>query len=71
MTRKFLTVALISAVAGAVSVVVHNCLAGLLHAEEPIFFVIAVVVAPLGLAVGLVGGAVSAVVAWRRRPHGA
>lgn len=67
MTRKFLTVALISAVAIAVSVVVHSCLAGVLHAEQPIFFLIAVVVAPLGLAVGLVGAAVCALVAWRRR----
>jgi hypothetical protein len=71
MTRKFLTLALISAVAGAVSVVVHNCLAGLLHAEGPLFFLIALVVAPLGLVVGLVGAAVCALVSWRRRPHGA
>jgi hypothetical protein len=67
MTRKFLTLAL----AGAVSVVVHNCLAGLLHAEEPLFLLIAVVVAPLGLVVGLVGAAVCALVSWRRQPHGA
>jgi hypothetical protein len=71
MTRRFLTVALISAVAGAVSLVVHTCLGGLLHAEEPLFFLIAVVVAPLGLAVGLVAAAVCGLVAWRRQPHGA
>ena len=71
MTRRFLTLALISAVAIPVSVAVHNCLAGLLHAEEPVFFLIAVVVAPLGLVIGLVGAAVCAVVSRRRRTHGA
>ena len=71
MTRRFLTVALISAVAIAVSVVVHNCLAGLLRAEEPVFFLIAVVIAPVGLVIGLVGAAVCAVVSRRGRARGA
>jgi hypothetical protein len=71
MTRRFLTLALLSAVAILVSVVVHNCLAGLLHAEEPFFFVIAVVVAPLGLVIGLAGAGVCAFVSWRRRTRGA
>lgn len=70
MTRRFLTLALISAVAVPVSVIVHNCLAGLLHTEEPVFFLIAVVVAPLGLVVGLAGAAVCTFVSWRRRAHG-
>jgi hypothetical protein len=70
MTKRFLTLALLSAVAVLVSVVVHNCLAGLLHSEEPVFFLIAVVVAPLGLVVGLAGAAVCAFVSWRGRAHG-
>ncbi len=70
MTRRFLALALISAVAVPVSVIVHNGLAGLLHTEEPVFFLIAVVVAPLGLVVGLAGAAVCAFVSWRRRAHG-
>jgi hypothetical protein len=70
MTRRFLTVALISAVAGAVSVVVHTCLAGLLHVEGQLVLLIAVVVAPLGLVVGLLGAAVCALVNWRRRADG-
>jgi ABC-type Fe3+-siderophore transport system permease subunit len=69
MTRKFLTVALISALAGAASMIVHTWLAGSLHAERPILFVIAAVIVPLGLVVGLVGAAVCAFVAWRRRVH--
>jgi hypothetical protein len=71
MTRRFLTLALISAVAIPVSVVVHNCLAALMHAEEPVFFLIAVVVAPLGLFGGLVGAAICTVVSRRRRARGA
>jgi ABC-type Fe3+-siderophore transport system permease subunit len=69
MTRKFLTLALISAVAGTVSLVLHTCLGDLLQAEERLFLLIAVVVAPLGLVVGLVGAAVCVVVIWRRRAH--
>ncbi|HVN31532.1 MAG TPA: hypothetical protein VMT45_06060 [Thermoanaerobaculaceae bacterium] len=69
MARRFLTLALISVVAGAVSVVVHNCLAGLLHVEGRLFLLIAVAVAPLGLVVGLVGAAVCGLVSWRRRTH--
>ena len=71
MTRRFLTLALISAVTIPVCVVVHNCLAALLHADEPVFFLIAVVVAPLGLVGGLLGAAVCALVSRRRRARGA
>ena len=71
MTRRFLTLALISAIAIPVSVVVHNCLAALMHAEEPVFFLIAVVVAPIGLAIGLLGAAICAVVSRRRLARGA
>jgi hypothetical protein len=67
MARRFLTLALISAVAGAVSVVVHTCLVRFLHVEGRLFLLIAVVVAPLGLVVGLVGAAVCGLVSWRRR----
>jgi nitrate reductase NapE component len=52
-----------------VSLVLHTCLGDLLHAEERLFLLIAVVVAPLGLVVGLVGAAVCVVVIWRRRAH--
>lgn len=62
--------ALLSAVAILVSVIVHNFLAGLLHTEEPVFFLIAVVVAPLGLVTGLAGAAICTFVNWRRRAHG-
>lgn len=67
MTKRFLTLALVSAVVGAVSVVMHTCLAGLLHVDARLFLLIAVVVAPLGLVVGVVGAAVCALVTWKRR----
>jgi len=67
MTRNLLAVALISVVAGAVSVVMHTCLTGLLHVEARLFLLIAAVVAPLGLVVGVVGAAVCALVTWKRR----
>jgi len=38
-----------------ISVVLHNGLSGLLGVEEPVFFVIAVIVSPAGMAVGIVG----------------
>jgi hypothetical protein len=36
----------------------HNALAALFNVEEPVFFVIAVIVAPLLLAAGLLGSLV-------------
>lgn len=55
MLKRFLVLAGISAAVFILSAFLHNVLSGLLHIEEPVFFIIAVIVAPLGLAVGLVG----------------
>jgi len=37
------------------SVILHNLLGGLLRFEEPVFFIIAVIVSPAALAVGALG----------------
>jgi hypothetical protein len=55
MLKTFLLVAGISLGAFIVSAFLHNALSALFKVEEPVFFVIAVIIAPLGLAVGIVG----------------
>jgi hypothetical protein len=51
-----------ASVAGApVFVILHNLVSGLLGVEEPVFFVLAVIVCPLAFLVGAVGGIVLAV----------
>lgn len=47
-----------------VSVVLHNLVSGLLGIEEPVFFLLAVVVAPLLFVAGVAGGVVAII---RRR----
>jgi len=58
MLKMFLLVAGISLGAFIISAVLHNALSGLFGVEEPVFFCIAVFVAPLGLVVGIVGSLV-------------
>jgi hypothetical protein len=56
--KTLLLVAGISLGAFIVSVFLHNALSALFEIEEPVFFTIAVIIAPLGLAVGVVGSLV-------------
>ena len=58
MIKRFLLLAGISLGAFIISFFLHNFLSGLLGVEEPVFFIIAVIVSPLGLAVGLIGALV-------------
>ena len=58
MLKKFLLIAGISLAVFIISVFLHNAISGLLGIEEPVFFCIAVFVAPLGFAVGLIGSLV-------------
>jgi len=58
MLRVFLLVAGISLGTFIVGVFLHNALSALLKIEEPVFFTIAVIIAPLGLAVGIIGSLV-------------
>ena len=58
MLRVFLLTTAISVAVFILSVFLHNALSGLLGVEEPVFFCIAVFLAPLALCVGLVGSLV-------------
>jgi hypothetical protein len=66
-TRVFLWIAAASAIAFPVGVLLHNAADALLHIEEPVFFLLAVIGAPAGLLIGLAGAAVSTLRA-RRHP---
>jgi len=56
--KAFLQVAGIAAGACIASFILHNVVAGLLGIEEPVFFVIAVILSPVAIAVGLIGSLV-------------
>ena len=56
--KAFLQVAGIAAGACIVSFILHNVVSGLLGIEEPVFFVIAVILSPGAIAVGLIGSLV-------------
>ncbi len=58
MLKLFLLTAGTSLGAFVISVFLHNALSGLFEVEEPVFFVIAVFVSPLGFAVGAAGSLV-------------
>ena len=58
MLKKFLVLAGISLAVFILSFFLHNGISVLLGVEEPVFFTIAVILAPLGLAVGLIGSLV-------------
>lgn len=58
LLKKFLWVVGMSIAAFIISVFLHNALSGIFGIEEPVFFIIAVLVAPLALLVGLLGSLV-------------
>ncbi len=63
MWTKFLLVSGLAVVVFVVAVFLHNAVYGLFHVEEPVFFLIAVIVAPLTFAIGILGAIVSAIMA--------
>lgn len=68
MWTKFLLVSGLAVVVFLIAVFLHDAIYGLFHVEEPVFFLIAVIVAPLAFGAGLVGAIVTAVIAaWRTR----
>ena len=58
MLKIFLLVAGISLGAFIISAALHNAMSALFGIEEPVFFFIAVIIAPLAFAVGLIGSLV-------------
>ena len=58
LMKTFLLLAGISLGAFIISVFLHNLISGLLGAEEPVFFIIAIIISPLALAAGLIGSLV-------------
>jgi hypothetical protein len=59
-TKMFLAIAGISALAFPVCALLHNLVDAVFHFEEPVFFLLAVIAAPAGIAVGLIGAALTA-----------
>ena len=53
--KKFLLLTGASAVGFLVFVILHNAVYGLFGVEEPFFFILAVIVCPLGFLVGAIG----------------
>ena len=58
MLKKFLAMAGASLAVFILSVFLHNMISGLLDIEEPVFFVISTIIAPLAFAVGIIGSLV-------------
>ena len=61
MLKKFLLLTGASVVGLPVFAILHNVVSGLFNTEEPIFFIIATIVCPIGFLVGAVGSVVLAV----------
>ena len=61
MLKRFLLIMGISAGAFVVSVIAHNAIGAWFGIEEPVFFIIAVILCPLAFLVGAVGSIVFAV----------
>ena len=56
--KKFLLLTGASAVGLPVSVLLHNVVSGLFNIEEPAFFVLAIIVCPIGFLAGTIGSIV-------------
>jgi len=59
--KKFLLLTEASFVGFLISGILHNVISGLTNFEEPVFFIIATIVCPIGLLVGAIGSIVLAV----------
>jgi hypothetical protein len=66
MLKKFLLVIGASAVGLPVFGILHNAVSGLFNTEEPVFFIIAIIVCPIGFLVGAIGSIVLAIKRNRR-----
>ncbi len=66
--RWFLSLGGIAIGVFIISVFLHNVISGYIGFEEPVFFVVAVILAPLALAVSLIGGLVLFIIGLAARP---
>lgn len=71
MLSRSLALAGMAAGAFIISVVLHNLISALFNVEEPVFFIIAVIVSPLAFALGLIGSLVIFIKGLVTRPAGA
>lgn len=53
--RFWLLLALVSGASFAVAVLVNNLISALFHVEEPVFFMVAMLVTPVGAVIGALG----------------
>jgi len=58
LQKTFLLIVGLSIGVFIISVFLHNILCALIGIEEPVFFIIAVIVSPLALAAGIIGSLV-------------
>jgi hypothetical protein len=58
MLKKFLLLTGASIVGFLISGILHNVISGLTNFEEPVFFIIAIIVCPIGFLVGAIGSIV-------------
>jgi hypothetical protein len=61
MLNKFLLLIGASALGLPVLGILHNLVSALLNAEEPVFFIIAIIICPIGFLVGAIGSIVLAI----------
>jgi hypothetical protein len=59
MLQKFLRITALAPLLFVISVVLHNVISAVIGREEPVFFLLAVVGAPLLLVAGLAGASVA------------
>ena len=70
MLKKFLLLTGASIVGLPVFGILHNAVSGLFNTEEPVFFIIAIIVCPIGFLVGAIGSIVLAIKRNRRLGSG-
>jgi hypothetical protein len=70
MLQKFLLLTGASTVGLPVFGILHNAVSGLFNTEEAVFFIIAIVVCPIGFLVGIIGSIVLAIKRNRRLGSG-
>lgn len=61
MVKKFLLLTGSSTIGLPVFAILHNVVSGLLNTEEPVFFIIATIICPIGFLVGAAGTIVLAI----------